>query len=472
MRYLVLLAVAASLSLAVVALASASNDGLVVVFEGPVDNGWRVRVSLGAVECSGVVGVNLAYRESRSVSEELLVAPLYYVLVSACGGGRVASWLQGLGEDNVSVVFEAPEGYVVRSGLDWRGFGPPGGPYRLPGLLLRRFYLYDGVVVASLGGYRVVDMEARGFTLVYPRGGPWGEAARLVAEAAVAVRGVVSGLLGESPRSPVAGVVAAPGEFRFMLPGVGYSLGGVFLVVPEPGAEPGWYVHVAAHEAVHGWLNDGLFYGDFSLAEAATEWLAVLGLWRGNRSLYMLAEPYIGGLVDFGEPYSVWMKVNALLWLAGLRVCGRDVYSEALAALFRGSLSSGATRLYSLVDVAAWINETCGPGVLEEWARLLPSAAEANVTELLASVEQEEAAGPGSGGGVSSAASAARPEEAQPRPPPRLPPRPPGDAWGWWGRDAAAGRAPGAGASAALLLAVAAAAAAAALLVRALKRVP
>jgi len=459
--------------LAAVAYASegASVDRLVVVFEGPVDDGWRVRVSLGAVECSGVVGVNLAYRESRSVSPRLLVAPLYYVLVSACGGGRVASWLQGLGEANVSVVFGAPEGYVVRSGLDWRGFGPPGGPYLVPGFLLRRFYLYDGVVVASLGGYRVVDVEARGFTLVYPAAGGWGEAARLVAEAAVAVRGVVSGLLGGSPRSPAVGVVAAPGEFRFMLPGVGYSLGGVFLVVPEPGAEPGWYVHVAAHEAVHGWLNDGLFYGDFSLAEAATEWLAVLGLWRGNRSLYVLAEPYIGGLVDFGEPYSVWMKVNALLWLAGLRVCGRDVYGEALASLFRESLASGAARLYSLVDVAARVNETCGPRVLEEWARLLPSAAEANVTELLASVEYASP-GPGPGGVGSSTVSAAETGVQPRRPPLRLPPRPPGDAWSWWGRDAVAERASDAGVSAALLLAVAAVAVSTALLVRALKRVP
>ncbi len=415
-----LLVLAAAAAAVAAADASGVSQHLLAVrflgFNGSL-HGWTVEARLDDVSCRGVVAVNLAYRESRSISRGLLVAPLYYVLVSACGAGRVAGWASSL-EGPVRVVFEAPGGYRVRSGLDWRGYGPQGGPYTVPGRLLRRFYLYDGVVVAG-PGYVVEDLEALNMSLV----APWRAAGRAAyaAHAAAAVRSVVSQLLGPSPRSPVVAVVARPGEFEWLLPGVGYSLGGVFLVYPEPGSTAGWLVHVAAHEAVHGWLNDGLLYGDFSLAEAATEWLAVLGLWRGNRSLYRAAEPYIGSLVDYGESYSVWMRVHALLWETALRECGWDAYSSALAGMFRESINGEpGERLYSLVDLVESINETCGPKPLEDWARLLPGAKRLNVTALLEEATRIEAGK--TGGGAVEEPSPHRGEEGGgPTPPTRIP---------------------------------------------------
>jgi len=360
---------------------------LSVVFLGPVEggSGWRVVVNAsGGFSCSGVVGVNPGFLEARSVSGGLVVLPLYYVLSSVCGGERLALLVDALGSMSVvNVSFVVPSGFVVRSGLDWRGFGGLGGPYRVPGVLLRRFYLFEGVVVASVDGYVVRDYGSLGFSVVVSRGA--GGLAGVVARVASGVAESVSGWLGASPRSPVVAVVVSPGELQWLAPGTAYSLGGVFVVVlPSESVEEGWLVHVVAHEAVHGWFNDGLVYGDFSFSEAVVELLALRGLLELDPGLFSLASGFAGSGVDAGEPYSVWLRVHLLLWLSVLKHCGRDVYMEVLAGVFNESVSGGSFRVYSLVDLVSGVERLCGSGAIVAWARGLPSVRSMNVSRALA----------------------------------------------------------------------------------------
>ncbi len=169
-----------------------------------------------------------------------------------------------------------------------------------------------------------------------------------------------------------------------MAPGTAYSLGAVFLVDDRLVATPlGWYVHVFVHESLHGWINDGLVYGDFSFEEAVVEFTALRGLYLYNRSLYRLAAPYAEEGVDSGEPYAVWARAHALLWALSLQLCGRDAYSAALHRVFTEALNASEPRIYSIIDLLGYINETCGPRVLEAWGALLPTVQELNITVLL-----------------------------------------------------------------------------------------
>ena len=377
------------LELAAVAplVAGGDSGGVVVVrFVSPMGDGsgWRVEARVGWLNCSGVVGVNPGYLEARAISRGLVVLPLYYVLASVCPSLGLVDALDRLGDAaSVRVVVEAPEGYVARSGLDWRGYGPPGGPYVVPGMLLHRYYLYDGVVIAASTRYRVYDFPRANLSLIVYKGFRGAEPG-VLASAVVAARRAGTGILGSSPRSPVVAVLSSPKEFPLLAPGTAYSLGAVFLVddrlVSTP---PGWYIHVFAHEALHGWINDGLVYGDFSFEEAVVEFTALRGLYLYNRSLYRLAAPYAGEGVDSGEPYAVWARVHALLWALSLQVCGRDAYSAALHRVFREALNSSQPRIYSVIDLLGYINETCGLRVLEAWGALLPAVEELNITTLL-----------------------------------------------------------------------------------------
>jgi len=376
-------------ALAQVALAAGGVSGsasLVVRFVEPRGgHGWLVEAKVGDLVCRGVVGVNPGYLQARAVSSGLVVLPLYYVLSVICGSDvALVGAVDGLsGLPRVRVVFEAPEGFVARSGLDWRGFGAPGGPYVVPGWLLKRFYLYDGVVVVDLSRYRVVDFGEAGLSLVVYRGFS-GAAVSLLAGAVEAASAGARDVFGVSPRSPVVAVVASPGEFALLAPATAYSLGGVFVVVDGlAGRDPGWYVHVFAHEAVHGWVNDGLVYGDFSFGEAVVEFVALRSLFLHNRSLYALAEPYSGEGVDSGEPYAVWMRAHAALWGLSRGLCGGDPYVVALRSIFTESINASTPRVYSVIDVLRLVEEQCGVEPLRAWGAVLPRVEELNLTRVL-----------------------------------------------------------------------------------------
>ncbi len=347
-------------ALAVIApLASASGTVLSVsVHLRPLGDGrWAANVSLeGAgvsMSCSGVVGANPYYRETRAVSGTLLVLPLYYIVDSVCPRGAAAlSALAAHPPGGVVVLrVEAPSGYLVATPLGW-GRGGAGG--REPLQVFLRYTLYDGVVVASLAAYqgRVVN----GLLLVEPRGGLQGLDPGLLASAVSCVSGALGEWLGPSPAAPRVFVAAPPGEHGLVLPGTGYSLGAVVYVKPSPGSSAAM-VHLVAHEAVHGWLGKGPLRGGEGLVEGAAELLSLLALKHCGPVLYNLSLRYEEEASTL-NPYRTWLLLHASLRAAGLRACGRDIYLEALHEMYSRAVNDtawapGLPELYAATASAA-----------------------------------------------------------------------------------------------------------------------
>ncbi|WP_168371221.1 hypothetical protein [Pyrodictium occultum] len=89
---------------------------------------------------------------------------------------------------------------------------------------------------------------------------------------------------------------------------------------------------------------------DFSLEEAATEFLALKALHDADPRLYSMAVSYVRGSIEAGDAYATWMRMNAALWYAGVHACGTDLYTRALRQLFNSSLAGGGKPV-SLLDL-------------------------------------------------------------------------------------------------------------------------
>jgi hypothetical protein len=326
MLFLLLLPASASM------LASAqqsSSPRIVLRLEPRGDGSWHASVEfrlpgLGRL-CSGVVAAVSYYAETRSVSQRLLALPLYYVLDSVCPGLPAdAAVLLEDASYNVTLTIIVPGGCTVRSGLDWRGFGPLGGPYRVPARLFARYYIYAGLVVAC-SGYRAVDLPAYNLSLVEPSDTNYSG----VAAAVACVAGKLRGMLGPSPLEPAVLVVASPRDHSLVLPGVGLNLGGVVYVKPSPLWDSSDAIAVAAHETVHCWVGRGPIRGDEVLVEGAAQLLALLALQQCG----LHAGPPAEGR------YASLLLIHQALYSAGLRACREDIYTAALRALGPGEHS-------------------------------------------------------------------------------------------------------------------------------------
>lgn len=173
-------AAAAALALLMPALAFSAvqahqgSYSLRIDFLKPIDDSsWRVHVELRGpgldVGCTGVLRPNIYYIETRDISRSLVAAPLYYILDTVCpqAAARLESISRASGGAPAVVTVNAPRGYLARSAMDWRGYGPPGGPYRVPLRMLARYYVFDSVVVADASSYHVVDNSSTGLTIIY-----------------------------------------------------------------------------------------------------------------------------------------------------------------------------------------------------------------------------------------------------------------------------------------------------------------
>ncbi len=334
-----------------------------MVFSRPLSNGsWLVDISVeGIGSCRGVVGPNPYFLQTKGVSRDLVVLPLYYVFDDACGWGpRVYDEFSGL-RGNITVCIEAPGGYGVASAMDWRGFGVDGS-YRLPGFMFARYYLHDGIVVFDESRFGLI--RGNGFSVVYQRGLGGGVLGYAVEAFRVARRGLL-GVFGGSPRSPVVLVVVGGGVHPLYPPGFAHSMGGVVYV--KVGGGVSWLVHTVAHECVHGWFNYGLLNGDFVFREAGAEFLALHSL-RSNSTLYRLALRYYESMLEAGEGYALWAKLHEVLWREALRLCGVDVYSRALRVLFGEAVRKGGLYVDFYRFLRVYVEEapvSCREGLAE-----------------------------------------------------------------------------------------------------------
>ena len=328
---------------------------LTLEFSAWADGGWLVGAELEcgglAVSCRGPLEPSALVLQAKTISEALVVTSIHYVLARVCPR-LLAPWPA---DPWTPVVLEirAPPGYVVRTGLDWRGLGPLGGPYVAPYAVMA-LYLADGVVVARAGRYVVADDAGLRLSLVHDAEAA---GAARAAEAVARVRSVALELLGPSPRAPSVVVVSA-GDHPLMLPGTGHSTGAV-VYVKLGGVTPPELV--AAHEAAHAWLGSGLVYGEPAAVEGAAMLLASLALGadvvrRWARAL----DPY----------YLSWAEVHERMREAGLLACGVDVYSRALRGLIARALEGGPVEL-TLAGLARAMVAAAPEGCRCELVRLL-----------------------------------------------------------------------------------------------------
>ncbi len=336
-------------------LADTSGYGfrLVLFFEEPLmNNSWRVHVVLegrAGISCEGVLTPNVYYLQTRSISRDLVVTPLYYVLDRVCP--RVLDAIEETSNGAIFFELRVPEGYAVRTGMDWRGYGRVGGPYTVDAGLFRKYYLFDGVVVANSSIYRVLDYPKLNVSIVAWRGLSMGDL-DLVVSTLVTVRSAASSWLGSSPRAPTVAVIVGSSEHEFLPPGTAHSIGGVvYLKTGFSIDATAWLVHTIAHETLHGWFNHGMLYGGFGFQEAAAEFLAMRALYEKAPRLYEFAQKYLVGLLSADEQYGVWMRAHSALWYAGLKVCQVDVYTAALRKLFIDSLATGPREPITLPDL-------------------------------------------------------------------------------------------------------------------------
>ncbi len=328
-------------------LSSGGHATTLHLYLHPGHDGLVVRVVAttpqGGFNCTGLVEKNLYYRETRAISDSLVLLPLYYVLDKTCP--RLASLLAGLREGLVEVVVEAPQGYAVLTSMDLRGYGGPGS-YTLPARLFSRHYLYDSILVYSLSSYGSALVN-KSLVVVYPKG-LRGDVVKTVALAAIHVKKALSSMLGPSPRSPVALVLASPGEHPFT-GGYHYSTASIiYISLPERPGDPEnllELVHAAAHEAVHGWINHGMLWGnDYLVSEGTTEYLALLSLHTLSPGLLDVIDKRIVSVyIEAKSRYGLGLLANAGLRQAALSLCGEDAYIAGLRRLYQEALSKNIT---------------------------------------------------------------------------------------------------------------------------------
>lgn len=365
---------------------------LIIVFKEPVSSDvWRVSIILkghdSSINCSGLLGPNVYYLQTRSISRNLVVAPLYYVLDKVCS--QIISEIQILagssGNKTLLITIHVPDNYMVRSSMDWRSYGPTGGPYRVDLESFVRYYIFDGIVLANRRIYDINDYTEENLTVIMQRNIPE-KIVKYALESLLTVRSTLTKWLGPSPRSPCVLVIVGPEEHSFLPPNTAHSMGSIVYIKLSSHTEDilPWLVHTVAHETSHGWFNHGMLYGDFSFQEAAAEFLAMKALHDNNHRLYRLAVDYLNDMLDVDEQYSVWMRVNAALWYAGIQACGRDVYIDTVRRLYNLSITAGLKDPISLLDVIKMMVEElqspCGKTLEALVGRVLIAASTRNST--------------------------------------------------------------------------------------------
>ena len=350
-------------------LSSTESNNITFVFNMTKNDEWRVSIIASinsrVFNCSGLIRINALYRETRSISQSLLVAPLYYVIDSVCP--KLSMYLSSLPRQQgatIRVLFRYPYGYKFFSAMDKRGLRI-GNTYIVPLHLFLDYYIYDGIVLASSDKYNF--SEHYGFNIVFPRGLKL-SVATSIARVVYCVSEYLNKVLGPSPRSPVVVVVASPKEHAFVMPGTGYSLGGVIYAKYSINSNRS-LTHIVAHETVHGWIGRGPLRGDEAFVEGASELLALLGLRECDLKLYQIVYRHINESSRFNKYYSFFI-IHYSLRESSLKACKKDLYLEALHRMYTQKRIVEITDFFSLVGRLAFL-ANCDEEIALELGRYL-----------------------------------------------------------------------------------------------------
>ncbi len=345
-------------------LSSNELNNITFVFNVTKNDEWNVSIIANihsrVFNCSGLIRINALYRETRSISQNLLVVPLYYVIDSVCP--KLSVYLSSLPrqqDTTIKVLFRYPYEYKFFSSMDKRVLRI-GSTYIVPLHLFLDYYIYDGIVLASSDEYNF--SEHYGLNIVFPRDLKL-RVATSIARVAYCVSKYLNKVLGPSPRSPVVVVVTSPKEHTFVLPGTGYSLGGIVYAKYSINANRS-LTHIVAHETVHGWIGKGPLRGDEAFVEGASELLALLGLKECDPKLYQIAHKHINESSKFNKYYSFFI-IHYFLRESSLKACKKDLYLEALRRMYAQKRIVEITDFFSLLGRLAFLANCDGEFALE-----------------------------------------------------------------------------------------------------------
>ncbi len=304
--------------------------------------GWMVNVEAivngRELHCSGPLLPNTFFRETRAITRTLVVAPLHYVLDSACS--RLTTLLASIadGDGVLQLTFRVPEGYYLylatnRSGN--RTLTITTSLYEFKDMLLN-----GGVVVASFKRYQVKTVD--GLVIVAPDPDDLEEPIQVVRCALK----FLEQLLGPTASAPRVIVIADPYDHPTVLPGSGFNLGTIVYVKPYPGSGLDQsLLHITVHELVHSWIgHTKLKTLDELLSEGAAELLALSSL------RFCLPSTNIRVTLDSHNPYAIALQLHAAIRLASVEACSQDLYVKALREL--SSRGMHATMLELLSEIA------------------------------------------------------------------------------------------------------------------------
>ncbi len=304
-----------------------------IKFTGFEKGGWNVIIGIrGFVNyvCRGRVTPNPLFEELRLIDKRVSIISLYYLLSSLCPS-YVLDEVMGVGNGYVVVSIEAPASCTVRTGLDWSGYGPLGGPYRVDASSFKRFHVYTWIVLVCDKSLVVKDFDKFNLTIIAPE-----SLDELLPELARSTSCAVedlSALLGSTPLRPRVIIIVDSGVFELIPSDTGLSVGYVIVVKVPEYVDTSRLEMILVHEVAHSWIINGLVYGDPVFQEGAAQLLAWVAARRclGSEAAWRLIEESEG-------EYSSYLLLHLALYNASRIACPTNVYIEALRELYQESL--------------------------------------------------------------------------------------------------------------------------------------
>ncbi len=317
-----------------------------VSFTGVSDNGWRVRIrvriSNTTYECGGWVKPNPLFEELRLISKQVSVVSLYYVISSECPS--VVDAIDRVKDGYVAVSISVPQGCILRTGLDWGGFGSLGGPYRIDARMFQKYYIYSWIVLVCDPNYVVRDYPMSGLSIILPA--YMQNLSKMLASDLRCGLALLDRILGSTPLRVHVILVVDDSVFPLLPSDTGLSTGQVIVIKVSRSVLLDTLRLLIFHELAHSWFINGLLYGDPVFQEGVVQFFAWLAAYR------CLGPTAAWKVIKLSEgAYKSYLVLHLALYNASRYACNVNVYLLALKKLYKESLKRSGGLLVSFQDL-------------------------------------------------------------------------------------------------------------------------